>query len=252
MRRHERCGELRQLLQASGGKRRRVLEALERVRAGVLHRVRDPDDRHLALMHIALERDLVSRYELLDEEAGDGVRRQPGEVCISPPGSRVLDEAAASSASVSTRRASWDRRPTTGFTHHGGGNGGAPSSGGKPRRRFRRHVLLDRARRRLVLARDDSAAAAALAGHDARRAGRRASAERSFVPTTPSAGSPASSSSSVTRVGVGQRRGPAPRGAPGNAADRASRSSRALRTDDEDLTSPDQSRLPASCPGPLR
>ena len=246
---HERGRELLQLLQTSGGERGRVLEALERVRARVLHRVRDADHRHLALVDEALERHLVSRHELLDEEAGDGVLWQAGEVCVSLPVRRVLDEACELRLRVDAARLL--RQPAHHRLH-------PPRRGkrrdavqqGEGRSRARRHTPLNRARGRLVLARDDGVGArprqpAALGqlGGEQRRAVFRADHAVGREP--------GELVEQLARIGVDHVE-VRPREAHPVALRPREPLVAGLRTDDEDLTHPRQSRLPASCAEPPR
>ena len=239
----------RQLIQASGGERGRVLEALERVRARVLHRVRDADDRHLTLVHVALERHLVSRHELLDEEAGDGVLRQAGEVCVSLPVRGVLDEACELRFRVDAarllRQPAHDRLrpPRRGKRRHA-------VEQGEGRSRARRHASLNRARRRLVLTRDDGAGARPRQPTALRQLG--GEQRRAVLRADDAVGRKRGELlEQLARIGVDHVE-VRPREAHPVALGPREPLVAGLRTDDEDLTHPRQSRLPASCAEPPR
>ena len=77
------------------------------------------------------------------------------------------------------------------------------------------------------------------------------SAERSFVPTTPSAGSCGELLEQLARIGVDHVEVRAREAHPVALGPREPLVA-GLRTDDEDLTHPRQSRLPASCAEPPR
>ena len=153
-----RAADVRELVQPLLRERARVLEALEADGARVLDRVGDADRRHLAAVHVALERHLVAGEELLGEEA---VGRAPDR---RPPARRSRRSGSCSGRSragraarrgSSIRKTFCDRRPTTGLTKNGTSNGGAAVEEREARRRLRRDALLDGAGGRLVLAGDE-------------------------------------------------------------------------------------------------
>ena len=246
---HEQRRKLSQLVQLLRSQGRRILETLEGVRAGVLDRVGDPDDSHLALVHEALERDLVSCHELFDEEAANRILGQPGELGVLVPVALVIDQLGKLGLSVDAPRLlgqpAHDRlRPPRRR------KGRSRVSQGEPGRRLRRQTLLNRSRGRLVLARHDRGGArprqpAAL--------GELGGEQRGAVLRADNAVGRKLGQLLEQRSGVDRSRVEIRSGEPhGEVGRTCSVTVPFLRTDDEDLTHPCQSRLPASCAEPQR
>ena len=150
---------------------------------------------------------------------------------------------------MSTRRASCDSLPTTGFAHHGGGNGGTPSSRAKAGRRLGRDAPLNRARASACAgtrrwrrgSAPEPAALGQLSGEQRRAIFRRRPRRRPAAPASSSSSS-RGSASTTSRSGPGEAHTEA-RGRRERAGrDLADRSTRIALTER-------QSRLPGFMPG---
>ena len=163
-------------------------------------------------MDVPLDRDLLTGEQLLGEEPAHGVRMQPGELRDARVARHVVVdvlEALDVGRIVDPARALREA-PDDGLHEERRAERRPAVEQREPRRRGRHRRPLERPRGGLELAGDERARARA--GRPRRSAiSAASSAERSFVPTTPSAGIPSHSStnSSGSKTSTASRSAPA-------------------------------------------